>query len=412
MINNDILIIYGSLNSVPSPEGAAPAKVIYETVLTAEESNFKVLSNYNPKLDDCTYDKTTFKHVKSNIFDSFALIVLKILYPYKRRKKKFITGSDFGLLYFISVCRFLVFNRYKKIVVHVSVGLVSMIKLVFPNREVVFYHHGTSLHSKYSEEQWKALITNSKAIFAVNKIALQKANETFKNQLNSSRYFTIPNAIIPKVTLKQATDFYKNRHYGKNDFVFAFSGRICIEKGVLNLLKAFKKVYGLNKNMHLVVFGAAGTRGTHNITTDYLRQCHDFAMSNDIPVKFRGFVENDKLLKVVSEVDVVVSSTDNMLYQEGMPLSLIEAISIGKPIIATNSGGNFEVVKNNENGFLVRSNPYIEELAEAMLKISADKELYEKLSKSAYTSYLDNHSYESYNRTFKEALKAINFFNE
>lgn len=411
-MKNDVLIIYGSLNSVPSPEGAAPAKVIYETVESLEDNQFKVLSNYNPKLKSVSYNRDLFLHVKPNVINTFALIVLKLLYPYKKRKQKFTTSSDEQLKYFISVCRFLFFNRYKKLVVHVSVGLVSMIKLFFPKRQVVFYHHGTSLHSKYNEQQWIQLITNSKAIFAVNKIALKKANNIFKNQLDPTRYFGISNAIIPKVTFEQAIDYYKNRSLDANTFVFAFSGRICIEKGVLNLLSAFQKVYEKNKKVHLIVFGAAGTRGTHTIKTEYLIKCHDFAQKNNIPITFAGFLKNDDLLKSISEVDVVISSTDNKLYQEGMPLSLLEALSLGKPIIATNSGGNSEVVQDYKNGILIKSNPYIDELADAMLKISSDKELYTKFSKAAYTSYIENHSYKSYNKAFLKALKAINFFDE
>jgi len=411
-MKSDVLIIYGSLNSVPSPEGAAPAKVIYETVETLNHNRFKVLSNYNPKLESVTYDRDVFLHVKPNRIDTLVLLVLKLLYPYKKRKQKFITNSDTQLLYFISVCRFLFFKRHKKIIVHVSVGLVSMIKLLLPNREVVFYHHGTSLHTKYDEQQWKELITQSKAVFGVNKIALQKANQTFKNQLESSRYFAIPNAVIPKVTLEKATDYYKNRTFDANTFVFAFSGRICVQKGVLNLLQAFQKVYEKNNNVHLVVYGAAGTRGSHEIKTEYLLECHDFAESNDIPITFTGFLNNDDLLKSMSEVDVVILPTDNKLSEEGMPLCLIEAISLGKPIIATNSGGNSEVVEDDKNGILIKSNPYINELAEAMLKISLEKELYAKFSKEAYTSYIENHSYKSYNKTFIKALKAIHFFDE
>lgn len=411
-MKNEVLIVYGSLNSVPSPEGAAPAKVIFETVESLDNNMLQVLSNYNPKLKSVTYNRDVFLHVKPNIIDTFVLLVLKLLYPYKKRKQKFTTSSDEQLKYFISVCRFLFFNRYKKIVVHVSVGLVSIIKLFFPSREVVFYHHGTSLHTKYNEQQWQQLITNSKAIFAVNKIALQKANKTFKTQLEANRYFGISNAIIPKVSIQQAREYYRKRDYGAEAFVFAFSGRICIEKGVLNLLQAFQKVYVKNKNVHLIVFGAAGTRVTHDIKTEYLIKCHDFVKSYDIPITFAGFLDNDILLKSVSKVDVVISSTDNNYYEEGMPLSLIEALSLGKPIIATDSGGNSEVVQNNANGMLITSNPYVDELAEAMLKISSDKELYAKFSKAAYTSYIENHSYESYSKAFTKALKAINFFNE
>lgn len=409
MKDKGVLIIYGSLNSVPSPEGAAPAKVIYETVETLNDSRFKVLSNYNPRLNDVDYDRSRYLHVTPHLVDKCGLLLLKVLYSFKKRKVKFSTSSDPSLLYFISVCRFLLFNRYKKIIVHVSVGMVAMIKLVFPKRNVVFYHHGTSLHSKYTEEQWTALTKNVVAIFGVNKIALEKANAKFINKLETSRYFAIPNAIIPIINLEQSKKHYHNRLYNSDDFVFAFSGRICEEKGVLNLLEAFKEVYSKNKKVRLVIFGAAGTKKTHDIKTEYLKKCLNYAKSNDIPIVFAGFLSGAELFKALSKIDVIILPSDDKLSEEGMSLSLIEGLSLGKPIIATNSGGNHEVVRENYNGILLKSNPYIKELSKAMLKLSLDKEFYRKLSHGAYLSYVIYHSYESYMKKFKQALENVDF---
>lgn len=408
-MKSDVLIIYGSLNSVPSPEGAAPAKVIYETVESLHDNQFKTLSNYNPKLKSVSYDKDVFLHVKPNAFDAIILLVLKLFYPYKKRKHKFVTTSNEQLLYFVSVCRFLFFNRYKKVVVHVSVGLVNMIKLLLPNRDVVFFHHGTSLHTKYDEKQWQELIVNCKAIFGVNDIAFHKANSTLKTQLESSKYFAIPNAIIPIMTLDEVSDNYKNRTDNPNVFVFAFSGRICIQKGVLNLIIAFHDVYKKNKNVKLIVFGGAGAIGKYDKTTSYIQECFNYSAEHKLPVEFTGFLKNSDLITRLSEVDTIVLPTDNKHSEEGMPLCLIEALSLGKPIIATDSGGNSEVVENNVNGFLIKSNPYIEELAEAMLKMSLDKDLYSKFSKAAYTTYIENHTYKQYTKKFTDSLLQLSY---
>ena len=408
-MKDEILIVYGSLNSVPSPEGAAPAKVIYETVNSEHNLPLKVLSNHNPKLETLNYDRDTFYHIKPNSVDKLKLLSLKLRYPYKKRKHKFITSSDKQLLFFIAVCRFIKSKGYNKIIVHVSVGLVNMIKLLLPNRAIIFYHHGTSLHSKYDEIQWSRLLQNTKGIIGVNKIALQKANEKFKTQLDPSKYFAIPNAIKPVMDIDFAKHLYRERREKDNTFVFAFSGRICIEKGVLNLLHAFKKVYEQNKDVRLIVFGAAGTRATHDLKTDYLLKCHEYASQANIPIEFTGFLHNNALLKAISKIDVLILPTDNKLSEEGMPLSLIEGMSLGKPIIATNSGGNSELVIDNENGFLITSHPYIEELYKAILKISLDKGLYEKFSEVTYQSYIENHTYDGYNIELSKALKAIYF---
>lgn len=411
-MKNDVLIIYGSLNSVPSPEGAAPAKVIYETVNSLNDERFKVLSNYNPKLESFHYDKDVFLHVKPNVFDKLFLLGIKLLYPYKKRKQVFSTTSDEQLLFFLAVCRFIFFKGYQKIIVHVSVGLVNMIKLLLPSRKVVFHHHGTSLHTKYDEAQWQNLLSHTEAIFGVNKVALQKANQTFSKKLEASKYFPIPNAILAKTNLDEVKQKHQKRLEVNPAFVFAFSGRICQEKGVLNLIQAFEKAYLKNNNIQLLIFGGAGARGKVDKTTSYLQNCYDLAKQHNLPITFTGFLEEEALLSNLSEIDVLILPTDNTLSEEGMPLCLIEALSLSKPIVATNSGGNAEVVEDENNGILITSNPYINELADAMLKLSLDKDLYVKFSKAAYTSYIENYTYGKYTKTFTQILRQIGFIKD
>lgn len=69
----------------------------------------------------------------------------------------------------------------------------------------------------------------------------------------------------------------------------------------------------------------------------------------DMNIEFVGFKENvDKFL---INNDVFILST----HYEGLPISIIEALSYGLPVIASNVGGNDELVENNVNGYLVNS---------------------------------------------------------
>ncbi|EEJ39686.1 glycosyltransferase, group 1 family protein, partial [Limosilactobacillus vaginalis DSM 5837 = ATCC 49540] len=66
-------------------------------------------------------------------------------------------------------------------------------------------------------------------------------------------------------------------------------------------------------------------------------------------VKFIGFRED--INKVLEKKDIFVLST----HYEGLPISIIEAMAYGLPVLATDVGGNSEMVKNNINGFLFSS---------------------------------------------------------
>jgi len=66
---------------------------------------------------------------------------------------------------------------------------------------------------------------------------------------------------------------------------------------------------------------------------------------------------------------------------EGLPLVILEAISLGKPIVATNVDGIREVVKNGENGFLVEPGDYFDLACKVNLLLE-DRNLREKISRN------------------------------
>jgi glycosyltransferase involved in cell wall biosynthesis len=73
-------------------------------------------------------------------------------------------------------------------------------------------------------------------------------------------------------------------------------------------------------------------------------------MLSDVQYEFRGIVANDKILDFYAEnhVDLFI----NLSASEGIPVSIMEALSAGIPVVATNVGGTAEAV-NSKNGFLV-----------------------------------------------------------
>ena len=79
---------------------------------------------------------------------------------------------------------------------------------------------------------------------------------------------------------------------------------------------------------------------------------------------FRGFVSLEKIMAHYkhSPVDVFM----NVSSYEGQPVSIKEAISCGIPVVATDVGGNSEIV-TSKNGILLNANPPAREIADALL---------------------------------------------
>lgn len=87
----------------------------------------------------------------------------------------------------------------------------------------------------------------------------------------------------------------------------------------------------------------------------------------NIDIKLLGWVSHDEVLSYYQThpVDVFV----NMSTNEGIPVSIMEAISYNIPVVATNVGGNAEIVNDN-TGMLISSNPSSIEAAKAIKKVS------------------------------------------
>ncbi len=93
---------------------------------------------------------------------------------------------------------------------------------------------------------------------------------------------------------------------------------------------------------------------------------------NNVAWSFLGYVPNEKILQFYKEnpVDIFINVSES----EGVPVTIMEAISCGIPIIATNVGGNSEIV-SEENGILLKANPTPNEIAQAFFEMIDNPDL-------------------------------------
>jgi glycosyltransferase involved in cell wall biosynthesis len=142
----------------------------------------------------------------------------------------------------------------------------------------------------------------------------------------------------------------------EREFVWAAVGRFETAKDYPNLLRAFAEVLERHPRAVLVLIG----QGSLQRETETLAQ--DLGLRDR--VKFLG-VRND-VPELMSAADGYVMSSA----WEGMPMVLLEAAAAGLPIVATRVGGNQEVVRDGESGFLVPPGAP-DQLAMAMLRLMA-----------------------------------------
>ena len=118
-----------------------------------------------------------------------------------------------------------------------------------------------------------------------------------------------------------------------------------------------------------------------------------------------GYVPNRDIMRHYKDepVDVFVNLS---VTEGGAPVAIQEAISCSIPVIATNVGGNPEIV-SERNGLLLSPNPTREEVAQALLKIYDDPEATRKMRIESRQIWEDSYNAEVNFRDFAEKLVVI-----
>jgi glycosyltransferase involved in cell wall biosynthesis len=127
-----------------------------------------------------------------------------------------------------------------------------------------------------------------------------------------------------------------------NDIIITFVGRLIYAKGVQDLISVFPKIGDIAPHAKLLIVGDGPYRATledlaHRSTRGY-------------DILLLGQKNQAELTEILSATDVFV----NPSYSEGLPTSVMEAASIGLPIIATDVGGTKEIIADYRTGILVK----------------------------------------------------------
>lgn len=103
-------------------------------------------------------------------------------------------------------------------------------------------------------------------------------------------------------------------------------------------------------------------------------------------VTFTGFLKNNDVLNWYKENPTTVFV--NLSSSEGVPVAIMEAISMGLPVIATDVGGTREIVENNVNGFLLNRDCTVTDIINCFNSFyNMNKIKYDNLSKGALKTW-------------------------
>lgn len=202
-------------------------------------------------------------------------------------------------------------------------------------------------------------------------IGVSEAACEFLKHLGAANSQIIYNGIDTTIfKKKEDTNFRQKLGISNDGVVITFVGRLIYAKGVQNLISAFSRIKDTTPNVKLLIVGD----GPYRTHLENLAQQTDCAGS----IFFLGQRNQDEVVDVLGGTDIFV----NPSYSEGLGISVMEAASIGLPIIATDVGGTKEIITTDKTGILVKAGD-VGQLAEKLSRLCANTELRGKLGKNA-----------------------------
>ncbi|WPX09117.1 glycosyltransferase [Anaerocellum danielii] len=127
---------------------------------------------------------------------------------------------------------------------------------------------------------------------------------------------------------------------------------------------------------------------------------------SNIQFKFLGFMKNEDILNLYAEENFNLFI--NTSQSEGLPVSIMEAMSYGIPAVATDVGGTKEIVKNGSNGFLLDKTFSDFELASIIEKFATMREEdYKKFCLAARKTWEENFNAQKCYEDFAKRLLAL-----
>lgn len=241
-----------------------------------------------------------------------------------------------------------------------------------PNQKFLFHIHGVMQGDALSNKIYKAFIS----------VSQYSANSFSENGfVPADKIKVVTNGIkldhfMKTLSEEEKRSLRSNYHIEPDDTVIMFCGRTIPEKGIKELLLAFKQMQNLE---HCKLFIVGNSNFGNQVQTDYDRELVELSKDISDKIIFTGFIHNTELYKIhnISDISVIPS-----VWQEASGLVVMESLASGLPIIATDSGGIPELV-NKDCAILVHNDnkTIVNDLREALDYLYEHPEIRKEMSK-------------------------------
>lgn len=402
-----VLMISSSAYPVPAVKGGAVETLVTDFINENEKANeveLEVITRHDSKAkeisDKYKYTKILAKNFDVHIFYNILKYINSKLKKDESTIKKYVEKKKNEKeinIYNRWIVKQLKKNNYDFIIIEGgNIYNYEPIYKYIPKEKAMFHIHGVSSGSKFASERFGTFLAISEYV----KSELLKGGNVLKENVELL-YNGVELSNFKKILSENEKKELREKYNIKEDEkVIVFCGRTIKEKGVKELLLAFKQIYS-KCNAKLLIIGNSGFANTK--ITSYDKELYEISKDFEDRIIFTGHIYNKELYKYYNISDIAVFPH---IWNEAFGLVLVEAMASGKPILTTYAGAIPEVV-SEECGILMQKENkdlLVKELSENMVKLLNDEELCKKLGENT-KRVANKFSSEVYYKRFIEILK-------
>ncbi|MGD8525765.1 MAG: glycosyltransferase [Thioalkalispiraceae bacterium] len=266
--------------------------------------------------------------------------------------------------------------QYKPDIIHTHNAMshyYSVLATLLLSNKIINTRHGMGLnpYSRKREILYKLTWPLTAHYVAVAKFAHAGylSRKVFPPNKSSVVYNSIDIESITRKNDDSKKSFTNKYNIPKESFIYGMVSRFSNVKDHRTLVYAFKKIANSFSNAVLVLIGDGEEFNNIKNLIDNLQLENNVLMLG----------ERQGASKYLQYFDVFILSTKT----EGYSMALLEASAAGLPLIATNVGGNSEIITSNYNGYLVKQNDP-DDLAQAMRCVVDDADNLNRISLNSF----------------------------
>nr|WP_308624407.1 glycosyltransferase [uncultured Eisenbergiella sp.] len=377
--------------------------VMMSVVLEEERNLFELIGKNIPVYQYRVHRKNIWQILRS-IFLCFHPIFLKEVIDIIKTRTKFLGRLWRSYLFFTQSDDFYRWLRRKKIIEIDKEGIfytywnvyysfhMGVYRKCYPNLKLISRLHGYDLYDfvePYGRQPFKETMnsTYDKLVF-ISEHGKKYYCEKYNQIKNIDKY------PVCKLGIEAKIPYIKK---GNFPFLLVSCSTISSVKRVWLIVEGLEKIQDCQ--IKWVHFGDGEEKeDIINLAKKILK------LKKNIEYVFMGKQPNNAVLDYYKQY--YPSCIINVSESEGSPVSIQEALAFGTPVIATDVGGNSELIENN--GYLLPANPSPEQIACAIRYVAqADIGRYQEMRKQSYILWDKEYNRKKNTEKFLEVLEGL-----